>query len=188
MGSRTVSTLLSLFLIVSARGELQLVPSVSSYELDGTKFTQLAFTDGDLRPTYAPPRGWEYAGSPNKLVLHPPNKPQAEATISTVVLPRPATFDDQSTKQIVEEALASVSRGSSNVELVSQQKNPLMIDRKETFLITLTYSLLGENYARSILVLNRGNEQVRFQLVCRQADFADLQKAFLTSQYSWQNL
>jgi hypothetical protein len=44
------------------------------------------------------------------------------------------------------------------------------------------------SYSRSTLFLNRGNEQIRFQLVFHQADFKELQKAFLGSQYSWQNL
>ena len=61
-------------------------------------------------------------------------------------------------------------------------------ERKETFLVTLSYNLHGGSYSRSILFLNRGSEQIQFQLVCRQADFKELQKAFLDSQYSWQNL
>jgi hypothetical protein len=36
--------------------------------------------------------------------------------------------------------------------------------------------------------MNREKEQIRFQLVCPEADFKELHKAFLGSQYSWQNL
>lgn len=79
-------------------------------------------------------------------------------------------------------------KGSTDIQLTSQEKNPLMIQRKETFLLTLTYNFYGQSYSRSILFLNRGKEQIRFQLACHQADFNELQKAFLGSQYSWQNL
>src|ERR1700730_9687138 len=173
----------------SAFADLQFTPKISEYELDGAKFKQLAFSDGSTKQiTYSPPRGWDYSGSAAQLTLRPPNKSQAEATISRLPLPQPASFDDETMKKLVEEALASVPKGSTNVQLVSQEKNPLMIERKETFLITLTYNFYGEAYGRSILFLNRGKEQIRFQLASRQADFKDLQKAFLASHYSWQNL
>ena len=175
-------------LIVSARAELQLTPSVVQYELDGVKLKQLAFSDDANQVTYQAPRGWEYSGSATQLTLRPPNKPQAEATITRIPLPQPGSFDDESLKKLVTEAVASVPKGSENVTVVSQEKNPLLMNRKETFLITLAYDFYGANYSRSILFLNRGKEQIQFQLTCRQADFKELQKAFLDSQYSWRNL
>jgi hypothetical protein len=178
-----------LLVIASAHADLQLNPKISEYELDGGKFKQLAFSDGSGKNvTYSPPRGWEYSGSATQLTLHPPNKSQAEATISRIPLPEPASLDETTVKKLVEEAVASVPRGSTNVQLLSQEKNPLMIERKETLLVTLTYNFYGEAHGRSILFLNRGKEQIRFQLTCRQADFKELQKAFLSSHYSWQNL
>jgi hypothetical protein len=184
-----VLTFISLILVAAARADLQLTPRSSQYELDGVKFKQLAFSDGGVKEiTYAPPRGWDYSGSDNQLTLHPPNKSQAEATISKVSLAQPASFDDKTVKKLADEAIASVPHGSTNVQLISQEKDPLMIERKETFLVILAYTLYGENYSRSILFLNRGKEQIRFHLACRQTDFKELQKAFLGSQYSWQNL
>jgi hypothetical protein len=88
----------------------------------------------------------------------------------------------------VTEAVASVPKGSENVTVVSQEKNPLLMNRRETFLITLAYDFYGASYSCSILFLNRGNEQIRFQLTCPQTDFKELQKAFLGSQYSWRDL
>jgi hypothetical protein len=175
-------------LIASARAELQLTPSVVQYEIDGVKLKELAFSDGAKQVTYQAPRGWKYSGSATQLTLRPPNKPQAEATITRIPLPQPSSFDDESLKKLVTDAVASVPKGSENVTLVSQEKNPLLMSGKETFLITLGYTFYGQNYSRSILFLNRGNEQMRFQLICREADFQELQKAFLGSQYSWRNL
>ena len=148
----------------------------------------MAFSGGSEIVTYAPPRGWDYSGSPAQLILHPPSKSQAEAKITKVALLQPATFDEETIKKLVQEVMASVPNGSTEIQLVSQEKNPLMIERKETFLVVLSYNFYGGAYSRSILFLNRGNEQIRFQLTCRQADFKELQKAFLGSQYSWQNL
>jgi hypothetical protein len=178
----------SLVVIVAAQAELQLTPSIAEYELDGVKLKELAFPDGDKKVLYQQPHGWEYSGSANRLTLRPPNKTQVEATITKIALPEPGSFDDESLKKLVNEAMALVPKGSQDVTVVSQEKNPLMINRKETFLLILHYNLFGQPYNCSILFLNRGNEQIRCELVCRAADFKDLQKAFLGSQYSWQNL
>ena len=78
-------------------------------------------------------------GSATQLTLRPPNKPQAEATITRIPLPQPSSFDDESLKKLVTDAVASVPKGSENVTLLSQ-KNPLLMSRKETFLITLGYT------------------------------------------------
>jgi len=185
----SLALIVSLLLLVGiARADLQFTPKIVEYDLDGVKFKHLAFSDGAKEITYSSPRGWGYSGNANQLTLHPPNKSQAEATISKVPLSQPANFDDETLKKLVDEALASVPKGSTDIQLTSQEKNPLMIQRKETLLLTLTYNFYGQSYSRSILFLNRGKEQIRFQLTCHQADFNELQKAFLGSQYSWQNL
>ncbi len=173
----------------SARADLNFNPKISESDLDGAKLKQLAFSDGSGKEiTYSPPHGWKYSGASDKLTLRPPDTLQAEATIYRVPRQQAAKFDEDAVKKLVEEALAAVPKGSTNVKLVSQEKNPLKIERKETLLLILTYDLYGHRYSRSILFLNRATEQIRFQLTCLQADFEALQKAFLGSQYSWQNL
>lgn len=177
------------FFIVSAQAELQLTPRISPYEADGVKIELLAFSDGSGKGiTYSPPRGWEYSGSPTKFTLRPPGKPQAEGTIVRISLDQPAVFDDPTTKKLAAEVLASAPGGSTNVTLVSQEKNPFLIAQKETFLVIISYDFYGQNYRRSAMFLNRGNEQMRFQFVSRAADFKNLQMAFQASQYTWRNL
>ncbi len=174
--------------VASADAELQLTPKVAEYELDGVKFKQIAFSDDGKTVTYQSPRGWDYSGNATQLTLRPPNKAQAEATITKVALSQPGSFDEASSKKLVEEAVAVVPKASSNISAVSEEKNPLMIQRKETYLIKLSYTFFGQKMSRSILFLNRGKEQLRFQLTCREADFNELHRAFLASQYTWQNL
>ena len=82
-------------------------------------------------------------------------------------------------KKLTEEALAGVPSGSTNVTLVSQEMNPVKIGGKETFLVIVSYVFYGEQYERSVMFMNRGSEQIRFQLASRAADFKDLQRAFL---------
>ena len=96
MVTRSIVFALSLLLIASARADLQFTPKESSYDLEGVKFQQLAFSDGSAKEiTYQHPTGWNYSGSSAKLTLHPPNKGQAEGTITKVVLPKPGAFDDE---------------------------------------------------------------------------------------------
>ncbi len=176
------------FFIAAAHAELLLTPKVAEYKADGATLKHLEFSDGGKTVTYQSPRGWDYSGNSTQLTLRPPNKAQAEATITRVPLSQPGNFDEESLKKLVSEAVALVPKGSENISVVSQEKNPLLIERKETFLITLSYTFYGQKYGRSILFLNRGNEQIRSQLTCHEADFKELHQAFLRSQYTWQNL
>jgi hypothetical protein len=189
MGPRTLVLIAaSAFFLTPAMAELQLAPRISEYELDGVKFKQLAFSnEGGKEITYAPPKGWGYSGSATKLTLRP-GKPQAEAAISRISLPQDAVFDEPEMKKLSEEVFLSVPQGSTNVTVVSQEKNPLLINRRETFLVTISYSFFGANYKRSVLFLNREKEQLRFDIISLAKDFAELQRDFMGSQYSWQNL
>jgi hypothetical protein len=185
------SLILATFVVMmvgSARADLQLTPIVVEYNLDGVKLKELAFYDGEAKILYQPPRGWEYFGAANQLTLRPPKKSQAEATITKIALPESGGLDDENLKKLVSEALALLPKDSVNATVVSQEKNHLLINRKETFLLNLSYTLSGQPFYRSILFVNRGREQLRCQLTCREADFKELNKAFLSSQYSWQNL
>src|SRR4029077_5303828 len=151
MGTRTIALPAALVLFVtSARADLQFTPKVVEYELDNIKFKQLGFSDGSGKEvTYQQPDGWNYSGNATKLVLHPPSVAQAEGTITTITLSGPETFDAATAKKLTDEVLASVPKGSTDVALLSQEKNPLLIGRKETFLVVISYKFYGENYVRS---------------------------------------
>lgn len=120
--------------------------------------------------------------------MRPPEKPQAEATIIRFPVSKPQPFDDERLKKLLDDAMALVPKGSENVTIVSQERNPVVINQKETFQIILNYNLFGQSYTRSVLFMDRGREQMRFQLVCRSADFSNLHRLFLHSQFSWENL
>ncbi len=176
------------FLARAARAELDLTPRPGSYKVDGLTFSQLAFSDGNKEITYAPPGGWETSGNATRLTLRPKGKAQAEASISRVSLKTPMAMDEEGAKALAAEAVASLPATSSNVQVLQQEKNAVSIGGKETLLVVLSYTLNGENYGRSVMFMPRGNEQIRFQLASRLADFKDLQKAFFGSQFSWQGL
>jgi hypothetical protein len=188
MGSAVRIALVLVTLPVFARADLEFTPHVEEYDLEGIKLKQLAFADGERRVFYTPPKKWQYSGAGNRLILHPTNESAAEAVITVAKTPRPEIFDEAATKRLCEEVLASVPSGATNVSLVSQQMNPVVIERKDTFLVVINYDYYSQPYARSVMFLNRQTEQVRFQLTCYRNTFRDLQKAFQNSHYSWQNL
>jgi hypothetical protein len=188
MGSAVRIGIILILLVGFARADLDFTPRVEEYELDGVKLKQLTFADGDRRVIYTPPKKWEYSGHGNRFVLHPTNQSAAEAVISVSKTQHPEVFDEATIKRLCDEVLASVPNGSINITLVSQQKNPLLIERKETLLVVINYEYYSNQFARSVMFLNRQNEQVRFQLTCSQKAFRDLQKAFQDSHYTWQNL
>ena len=172
----------------AARADLDLNPKLSEYNSEGFKVRKLVFLESGRDVTYIPPRDWDYSGSAAKLVLHPRQKAQAEASITKSVLGTATRFDETTTKPLVAEALRSIPAGSTDVSLISQEINPFPIAGKETFRVSCTYTFYGENYTRSLLFVNRATDQIRFQLVCRTADFEGLQKEFHRSLFSWQNL
>ena len=69
-----------------------------------------------------------------------------------MALRQPASLDEEGMKKLVSEARASVPGASTNVQIISQEKNPVVIDRKETFLVTMRYDLFGVHYSRSICI------------------------------------
>lgn len=184
-----IITVFSVLLALDARADIAFTPTESEYRVEGMTLKQLAFSDdGGKTITYQQPPGWKYSGNTNSLTLQPPNTVDAEGTITKTMLPQPGIFDEETMKKLTEEALASVPKPSSNVTLVSQENSPVRIGGKDTFLVIVSYTFNKENYERSTMFLNRGNEQVRFQFVSRAAEFNELQRAFLGSQFTWQNL
>ncbi len=177
------------FLPSLTQGGVRLTPRIAEYQLDGVKFTHLVFTGEDGREiTYSPPAGWDYAGEATLLTLRPKKNSQAEANVFVLPLTEPFPFAEPAMTRLRDEALATAPDGSSDVTLLSVEKNPVFIGQKETVLVTFSYVSYGQRYGRSLMFLNRPGEQVRFQLTSRWSDFKELQQAFLQSHFTWQNL
>jgi hypothetical protein len=180
--------LLHLLLVGCVQAELRFTFQLQETDLDGVKLRQLVFLDGDKQVKYAPPRGWQYFGGEDQLRLLPPAGQPGEAVISRTKLTQPQVFDNATAKRLTDEVIASLPNGAKRVSVVLLEKNRLLIEQKETFLIVLNFELYGTPQGRSVMFLNREDEQIRFQLTCPQKNFTDLQKQFLGSQFSWQNL
>jgi len=188
MVSAIRNLVLYLALAGCARAELQFTFQLQETDLDGIKLRQLIFSDGAKPVSYAPPRGWQYFGGDDRLRLLPPAGQPGEAVICRTKLAQPQVFDDATIRRLTDEVVASVPSGAKRVSVISREKNRLLIDQKETFLVVINFELYGTPQSRSVMFLNRPGEQIRFEFTCPQTQFTALQKQFLGSQFSWQNL
>ena len=80
-------------------------------------------------------------------------------------------FDESTMKRLCEVVLGSLPPQATRVTLISQEKNPVLIESKETFLIVISYDWHGTPYSRSVMFLNRKTDQLRFQLTAPDLEF-----------------
>ncbi|MGH8092244.1 MAG: hypothetical protein ACREIF_02055 [Chthoniobacterales bacterium] len=181
----------SLILVTSggrANGELNLSPESELFELDGMKLSQLTFNNGASgKASYQPPRNWKYAGGKDELDLRPPNLSQANVKI-TKVASQSFSLDDQGREELKQATLRSLPEGSQDIEVMSEELDPLQIDGKHTYLVEASYLFFGEKFVCYSLILDRKPEAMKFRLSCREKDYQELRAAFARSLYSWQNL
>jgi hypothetical protein len=180
--------LLLLLAAGSVRAELHFTFQLQETDLDGVKLRQLVFSDGGKSIRYGPPRGWQYFGDEDRLRLLPPGGQSGEALVTRTKLVQPQVFDESTMRRLTEQVVTSAPNGAKLVTVVSQEKNALLIEGKETYLVVINFELYGTPQARSVMFLNRVGEQLQFQLTCPKAKFTELQKQFFGSQFTWQNL
>lgn len=182
-------SLAAVFLASAARANLDLSPQEDSFELDGMRISQLAFSTGNrLKATYQPPRAWKYAGGSEYLELQPDGVAQVKARISKSPAFPNVSFDAEGRKRLTEQVIASLPEGSEQVKVVSEELNPLQIDGKQTYLVELSYVYYGERFSCYSLLLDRVPEMLTFRLNCRESSYQALRAEFHRSLYSWQNL
>ncbi|MGI8891788.1 MAG: hypothetical protein ACR2G0_13535 [Chthoniobacterales bacterium] len=175
-------------LLLCARAGIDFTPTGGERVLEGIVFKQLVFHQDGRPITYEQPRGWTVSGNATSLKLAPPDVSQAQATIEQSPLPAPQVFDEATTAQLRDMVTASVPNGSQNVALVNEEKNPLPINQRETYAITVSYDYYGEGYQTSVLFCNLNDTQLRFRTVARKADFEKVRRTFRASLFSlvWQ--
>ena len=170
--------------VVTARGGINLTPSVTEYVAEGMKFHQLTFQDGKRRIEYEPPRNWSFDGGANELRLKPP-KNFAEAIISATPAAKAQTLDATAIKLLEEQVTTTLPNGSQFVKIEQELENVILLDGNNSFEITLSYQLMGEKFSRSVLFVKLPDTQLVFRLTARKDDFALLHQEFRSSILSW---
>jgi hypothetical protein len=165
---------------------IDFTPIAGERTFEGIKFPELYFHEKDRKISYEQPRGWKYSGDSSQIRFTPPDVPQAFGEISQTPLPAPQNFDEPTMKRLQDRVLASLAPDSRNVAILSTEKNPLVIDARETFEVTVAYELYSERYQQSVLFMNLPDTQITFRFVARKPDFEKLHRAFRESLGSLQ--
>lgn len=170
---------------ISARGGIDLTPSVREYTAEGITFRQLVFKDGKRQVVYEVPREWSYRGNGTSLQLAPPNSVRADASIQVADMPKPQAFDEKLLAGLKEQSLRGVPPGVQTVTTLGEEVNPVRLEKGDSYAVTVSYQALGETFVRSTLYVNLSDALLTFRLTARKADFEQLQRAFRSSILSW---
>lgn len=176
-----------LALSIAARAEINLTPSRSVRELEGCKFPQLEFRDGEKKITYEAPRGWEaIARDRYTLALSPPNKSMVSAKIKFIPTPGTLTLDQAQLKYFAETAHQLLPEESRLMADPVITPTPLLLNEHQTCEIELQFVLHSHRLRMSVLFVDLGETQLRFSLISSAGDYDELHKAFRDSWFSWQ--
>jgi hypothetical protein len=185
---RIYLAILFLAFLPSSRAGIDFTPTGGERTLEGIVFKQILFHQDGHTIAYEQPNGWTFTGDTGTLKLTPPNVSQARATMEQSPLPAPQILDDATTAQLRQQVLASVPNGAQNVALAAEEKNPLRINQRDTYAVTVSYNFYGQVYELSVLFANLADTQLRFRTVARKMDFEKVHRAFRASLFtlSWQ--
>ena len=170
---------------ISARGGIDLTPSPSEYTAEGVTFRQLSFKDGKRRVVYELPRQWSYQGGGTILHLSPPNSTRADASIQVADVAKSQPFDENLFAALKEQSLRAAPPGAQNVTVVSEELNPIRLERGDVYAVTISYQALGETFLRSALYVNLPDAEITFRLTAPKADFERFERSFRSSILSW---
>jgi hypothetical protein len=173
---------------LACAAELDLTPQVHVSELEGIRSEQTAFRNGSDLVTWTPPFGWSLSGRGSKLVLRPKEFAQADALVEVLALPSSTSLDDAFARELKEQVARSLPREATAVEWQQDEINPLLLNRHPTRKMIASYEVLGQRFTKAIWTCNFAEQQVRFHLTARAADFAKMQEPFRQSLYTWQGL
>jgi len=180
----TVSLLLFLTTL-TARGDIDLTPSVNEYVAQGIKVQQLTFKEDKRRIEYEPPNGWKVDGGPNQLHMVPPQKNFAEAVVAVAQMTKPQPLDENTIKLLEQQFVASLPAGSQFVKIEEEVPNSVLLDGNASFEVTVSYQSMGEKFLRSAFFVNLKDTQLMFRLTARKDDFQALHREFKASMFSW---
>ena len=172
--------------IATAYAGIDFTPTVTQREQAGISFQVLNFKENGRTITYEQPRGWTPAGGGAHIRFTPPGLNQAFAEIDQVPLTAPQNFDEPTTKALREKALVSVPPDSHGVTVASEEMNPVVLNKNQTYEVIISYQAFGQEFMSGIIYMNLPDTQVRFRTVARKPDFQNVHDAFRASLFSWQ--
>jgi hypothetical protein len=174
-----------LFLLVSLstapvlRADLDLTPATATRHLESFSFPELIFSDGSQQVSYEFPRGWSYSLISSKQIrFNPPQLAQARAEIEAVPLTEGFAFDEKSIKKLREETVRGLPKNSTQIQILSEVTNALLINGHKTYEVTIAYMCYGQRYQTSVLFANLDRQQLRCRVLAQASDFEKIHRTF----------
>jgi hypothetical protein len=177
-----VVVFLAVAAFASTASALDLRPKPHTYEVEGVKIANVAFSNGADLVTYSPPADWRVSGTEDELQLISPLA-QSDARITQ----GPKTEDvitPQAIAQLKQEILAKLPEDATAIEWSEDRVNPLEICGQPTHEVELSYSAFGKRFKSSLLVCNFTDRQLRFRVLAPLAEFARVYEPFRQSLYT----
>jgi hypothetical protein len=169
-----------------AGAAIDFTPITGERVLEGVVFKQLIFHENGRAITYEQPRGWTYSGDTNHIRFTLPDIGQAQAEMAQSPLLEPQTLTGAAVKLLQSQVLASVPPGSQGATVISEEQNPITINRQQTYAVIVGYTLSGQEYRLSVIFLNLPSTRVQFRVIARKQDFEKVDRLFRASLFSLQ--
>jgi len=182
----TLSLLILALLCSITRAAIDFNGGTDERTLEGIRFQQLVFRDNGRKVTYEQPRGWNYVAESGRVRLMPPGVSQAQGEIDQMPLTAPVTFDEGTTQKLRQQALLGLPNGNQNAKVELDEKSPFKKNDCDTYSVTISYQLHGQEFSTTVLYLNLPDTLVRFRATAKKPDFEKIQRALRASVLSWQ--
>lgn len=188
MVSRIIQTVALLVILLAGEASAidftPIVPANDSARM--RRFPRLLFKDGARTISYVRPAGWQFSGSKAGLRLEATDPSHSIATIQEIARKGSPTFTEETIKALQAALTSALPSGSTNIQIVRTEKNPLQIHSYETLEITVSYFALTLDRMESVLFVNLPETQLQFALKTLKTDFPAAHELFRKSYYSWQ--
>ncbi len=178
---------LVLLSVAAAHAGIDFTPLQHAVDFEGVRVLQTAFSNGPDTVIYAPPGGWTLQGGGGQLRLVP-GASSAEALIEARSLAGKVTVDAETLGKLMEEMRRSLPREAEKIEWAEPEPNPVLLNRHPTYRLTVSYTAFGQPFKLTTIVCNFAEEQIRFRLRTRAADFDRLYDQFRRSLFTWQGM
>ena len=147
---------------------------------------RLSFKDGERTVSMDLPTRWSFRSSPARLELIPAVQfASGSVDASQLESPQPP-WDENALKALTQQVLANVPPSSSDVAVVTEQQNTVVLDgRIPSFEVVVSYQILGQAFRRATIFINLPDTQLICRFTAPQGDFDSLSGAFRRSINSW---
>ena len=153
---------------------------------DGIPVRRMFFADAGRHIFFTAPGGWDANGSKSSVVLSPKNLEKAYIKIECSSDEEIPPFDEKGLKIYRQAAEDLLPREAKDLEILSENKNPVVINHWSGFEITYAYVAFGYPFYKSVSFINIGdNRQIRLIVEARRSDFATFCKEAQRSLCSW---